>query len=148
MLVTITIMLLILGGGLTSYLQFDARQRVLTAADQIEVALRTAQKRARVGDKPTGCETLQGYTVQLQAGSGNLMLLANCDVAGAPEDFPVETQLLRGSTTAVSSVNVQFNVLAGGVAGAEAIQIQSGDLRYEVEVTSGGEILNNGFVTN
>lgn len=146
MLVTITIMLLLVGGGLASYLQFDQRQGVITAADQVEVLLRSAQKKARVGDKPSGCDTLQGYSVDLTSGNGDINLVANCLVGGAPQDITVTTEQLRATVTAASTVSIQFNVLAGGVTGAGTVDIQKNDLRYQLEVTQGGEILNNGFV--
>lgn len=64
LMVTVTIMLALTGGGIAGYLNLRSRQNLVNAGKEVEQLLRSAQKKARVGDKPSGCTgALTGYRV-------------------------------------------------------------------------------------
>ncbi len=151
MLVTVTIMLIITGGGIAGYIQFNERQTLRSTAKTIQTILRTAQKRAQVGDKPTGCEKLLAYGVQLSSSSSDLVLYAYCENSGTSTSVNVPIDESIPSKIAVSSDhNIRFRVLHGGVehiTGNEFIILNLGSKRYRFEVTTGGEISQGEFVT-
>lgn len=146
MLVTITVAMLVIGGGLVAYLSFNERQNIIAASNQLQLVLRTAQTKARIGDRPSSCDHLQSYSVLIRAGSNQLKTLANC----ANGSHDVKTDDMPISVTARTSVTPEFLVLTGGVSGAGKITLQAevmGTLTlYELEVTQGGELINTGFI--
>lgn len=142
MLIVITITLLLVGGGIASYITFNDRQTLVAGGDRLEVLLRTAQKRARAGDTPAGCVQLQSYNVVLTAASNQVQLQAEC----SNQTYPVSSNPLAGNVVATSTETIKFRVLAGGVENAGVFTLQNGSTQLEVEVTAGGSIVNLGIV--
>jgi prepilin-type N-terminal cleavage/methylation domain-containing protein len=141
LLVVISIMILIFGGGISAYLRIDRRQSLSNVCSQIEQYARTAQKRARVGDKPAGCTTLNGYRVsRTSTGPDVISLQAVCTNATYNiETYDVPTQF---TITAISAMN--FRVLHGGLmeTGPITITARSTGPNYQCQfsVENGGSV--------
>ena len=141
-LVTVTIMLLLVGGGIVSYVRFNDRQTMIGTARELQGLLRAAQTKARVGDRPEGCDHLRAYVLRLAAQSSTVNLIADCDNS----EIIKETIELDSNITAQSAVDIQFQALHGGVITPQTITLQSaGGMGYEFLVSKGGEISEGAF---
>ena len=139
-LIAIAIMMLLLGGGIAAYLRLDKRQTLVNAGKEVELLLRTAQKKAQVGDRPkTGCAHLEGYrVVPPPAGGRTLTLRAVCDTGLVT----VQTYDLPTGVTLTNMGTMTFAVLHGGVSGATSVRLDVNNPSYSYTflVTAGGEI--------
>ncbi len=147
LLVVTTIVLLLAGGGIAAFTSFNKRQRVLTAAKELQSYLRTAQTLSRVGERPDGCDELRGYSVittDVAESIKEVQLWANCPSGNVNN----RSYYLPAGTTLDDDLNMTFLNLHGGVTNAEVIQVMddNGDLRYQFEVTQGGEITGGDFL--
>lgn len=154
MVVVVGLMGLLLGGSIVGYRKFNDRQLVIQAGKEFISVLRTAQKRASVGDKPdvVGCnggQTLDGYRVQALSDESTYTLSAVCDGSS------VSTQSYSIASAVIfkQNVDVQFQVLSRGVifgAGGSSVTLQMGTAQspgylYTVQVTRSGEIYEQGI---
>lgn len=143
--VSVGILVLMLGGGIAAFIQFQEKQAIVAAINDLKVQLRVAQTRARTGDTPEECDRLQSYAVRTSTTNGvtEVSMLAICD---SGEIVRKEQDLLSGVTLA-SDVDVRFLTLHGGVSGAATITLESNTgYRYEFEVSQGGEITEGEFI--
>lgn len=145
-MVSVTIMLLLVGGGIAGYNTFNDRQTVIQEGKQFASMLRLAQKRASVGDKPTVCagNKLQGYYV-IRGGEANTYQLW---VACNNDAFLLQTVTMPSSVTFAENVNLQFNVFGGVVLNAPvsgSFVLQSSNWKYTIEVTRTGAISEQGL---
>jgi type II secretory pathway pseudopilin PulG len=136
MLVVITIMMLMLGGGIAAYINFNENQQLLSAAKQMQTYLRGLQKKSRVGDRPDGCTRLYSYTLTVAANSNLVFMQANCENG----DFDTDNYTLGGGVTALNEIEVSFKVLQGGATSQGNIILVKNTDRYQFQVTPGGEI--------
>lgn len=133
------ILILITGGGIASFINFNEKQQVLNGSKELQSYLRMAQSLIRVGEVPTGCTKLTGYKVtSLDAGSTKeIKVLAVCSSG----DIERSSFLLPEEVTLSSDIDITFLGLHGGVVGATTIQVVGlSDRIYSFEVTPGGEI--------
>lgn len=138
LIVAITIMMMLLGSGIISYLQFNDRQSVLSAGEELTSLLRVAQTRARVGDRPSGCDQLLAYYVRASFESSTVSLVAECENG----TFPRSEMVLTANTQAAQAINIGFKVLHGGVINPGSISLTSPQgIEYGLSVTEGGEII-------
>jgi len=143
LIVTITIMMLLLGSGIVSYLRFNDRQAVLAAGEELTAILRVAQTRARVGDRPDGCDQLQAYHVRLPFESSVVSLVAECENGS----FTRSQITLSANTQATQAIDIGFRVLHGGVINPGTVTLSSPQgLEYQLSVTEGGEITGGQLV--
>lgn len=139
LIVVIAVLLLVAGGGIASFINFNEKQQVINGAKNLQEYLRTAQTLARIGDKPNGCDKLNGYKVKsLDAGAvKEIKVLAVCDSG----EIERNSFLLPESTTLSSDIEVTFLGLHGGVVGATMVEVIGASARtYTFEITQGGEI--------
>lgn len=145
LLVAITIMMLLLGTGIVSYLRFNDRQGLVSGAQELSNVLRAAQTRARLGDRPAGCERLELYAVRMSVESSTVTSVAECENGS----FARSEQTLTAGTRAVDAIDVQFKVLHGGVINAGEILLESPQgMRYSLFVEEGGQVTTGGIVEN
>lgn len=113
LLVVMGIIILTSTGGLVSYRSFNQRQQLVAAGKQVHQALRTAQTKAQVGDKPDGCgaEALTAYGVTGTLSGRTVRIQAHCGSSGP---ITVKTFDLNSSVSFTSSFDVRFNNLYGG----------------------------------
>ena len=139
LLVVVAIMMLIVGGGVVTYLGFNDKEIVLTNGEQVQSLMRTAQKRARVGDKPTGCGHLLGYSIVVKvANLSQVLMQAVCD----NNTYTTISNTLPVGVTFQNPVNMTFGVLGSGVTGAGNVSIRSSTSKWTFTFTvdPGGEI--------
>jgi prepilin-type N-terminal cleavage/methylation domain-containing protein len=144
MLIAVAIMLLLVGGGIASFITFNDRQALVGAGKQMVTYLRSAQAKARVGDTPSGCERLQSYQVTAQEASNIVTLEAACENG----NFLRNTFVLPSGMTHNNDAFIEFRVLQGGVSGDTNFDIISATTGrvYRIQVTQGGEIREVGIV--
>lgn len=138
LMVAITIMTLLFGSGVVSYLKFNDNQQVVVTGQKIQQMLRTAQKKARVGDKPTGCNTLNAYQLSASAvANAQVRLDAVCNSG----NFQVESYTLPSKVTFSQGLSMRFKVLTGGTDQPGTIQL-NGDTgtTFTFTVGAGGDI--------
>ena len=70
-------MMLIAAFGVARYNEFNERQAVQQAADTFISNLRLIQAKALAGDKPEGCDTLVGWTVEFALKSYSMYAICN-----------------------------------------------------------------------
>lgn len=139
LVVVVGVLLMMAGGGIASFINFNEKQQVISGAKELQEHLRTAQSLSRVGETPTGCGKLNGYKVtSTDAGSTKeIKILAVCSSG----DIERNSFLLPDSTTLSSDIDITFLGLHGGVTGATTIQVVgTGGRTYTFEVTQGGGI--------
>lgn len=141
LLVAIGLMIILFGGGISAYLRLDRRQSLINVCNQIEQFTRTAQKRARVGDKPAACNRLEAYRVSRTATGPDLISLQAVCNNGTYliESYSVPTVF---TITQISPMN--FRVLHGGLEEAGPItvtaQVASPNYQCQFSVESGGSV--------
>jgi len=136
LMISITILMLIVGGGLASYITFNEKQQLSGAAKELQTYFRSAQSRARSGDVPPACGTLSGYNVQMFQDDSTVTTRAVCSSG----NIITSEHSLTGGVTPSTNIDVTFNVLKGGVTGAQNITLSLGSRSYTFKVTAGGEI--------
>ena len=145
LLVVVGILILVVGGGIASFISFNEKQQVVNGAKELQEYLRTAQTLIRVGQKPDGCGTLNAYRV-VSSDSGTtkeIKVIAVC----SSDDIDRNSFFLPEGTTLSSDISITFLGLHGGVSGATTIEVVGGnDRTYTFEVTQGGEITQGGFL--
>lgn len=140
LLVVIGIMILIFGGGISAYIRLDRRQSLVNVCKEIEQIARSAQKKARVGDRPEGCDRLTAYRVSRTAtGPDVIGLQAICDNGSTTiQEYDVPSVF-----TVESIGTMNFRVLHGGLLEEESlVQVTSSGPNYRCQFTveSGGSI--------
>lgn len=136
LMVSVTVMGILVSGGIAAYRRFNDRQRVFSAGKEFVQILRQAQKRAKSGDKPdAGCIKLDGYRVATN--TSQVLTYALCD--GAQYDL-ISEKNFEADITFQPNVTYDFLVLAGGVNGAGIVQMGIPTVQYEIEVTLAGSI--------
>ncbi len=149
LLVVVTISVLMVGGGLAAYSSFNERQLVKSAGLQLYNDLRFAQGKASANEKPDdeACTqtqgSLEGYNLAFSSPT-TYTVEAICNGVSVPveveRNFSAGVQLIEGT-------EVMFYILGKG-AEAKSFCLGIGALIYKVNVTVGGEIIDNGFVTS
>jgi len=136
LLVSITIMMLMLSIGISSYITFNEKQQLTGAAKELQMYFRSAQTRARNGDVPSGCVKLEGYNVQMAQDTSVVTVRAICDNG----NYIRSEHILTGGVTPNTAIDMTFKVLSGGVTGSQSITLLLGSRNYTFKVTEGGEI--------
>lgn len=142
LLIVVLIMALLAGAGFFSIRAFSRRQQVVQSAKNVQEILRFAQKKARVGEKPTGCVTLNGYLVQGTTASSLITVSARC----TNQNYVVTTVNLTDPTRLSQNLNMTFLVLQGGVQNPGDITLTNGAYSYRFSVQVGGDISEGRFL--
>lgn len=162
MMVAISIMLMIAGGGIAAFIRFNDKQTVQVAVKDLQTLLRAAQTKAKVGENAESCRTnylptvlnLRSYRVNIDEGDNMAILSAVCTDQKFPPYGRIEyiersrinfdsnvTARIKGG----GNLDVEFLSLLGGVDGAGIVEISRTGYIYEFEITSGGEIREGAF---
>lgn len=137
LLVTITIMMLMLGGGLVAYVNFNEKQTVVSSVKTVQTALRSAQIKAKNGEKPPGCGILDAYQIYIGANTNEILIRPICDGTVQPT---YDSVFFTDGVAASSTVDMRFKILTSGVDGAGEITLARNDYVYTFSVTQTGEI--------
>lgn len=141
LLIVIVLFTMISSGAVVTYRAFYQRQQVLQSAKNLQDAMRLAQKKSRVGEKPTGCQTLNGYIITGTTNSTTLTLTADC----TNQDYAVTTATLVGNARLSANLNKTFRVITGGVVNPGTVSIVYGSYTYVFDVNIAGEITEGAF---
>jgi prepilin-type N-terminal cleavage/methylation domain-containing protein len=137
LIVAVSILLLITGAGIASYINLNDRQTLITTAKDLQSYMRAAQKKARAGDKPSGCDTLNSYGLVSAGASPTIVSLkAICDSGS----FTSDTLTFPASVTLQNALDMEFLVLSGGVNNSGTVVLQGKTKTYTFDVNAGGEI--------
>lgn len=140
MLIAVGIMLILVGGGIAAFITFNDKQRLQSSSKLLQTYLRTAQAKARLGDRPAACTKLLGYSVRMQPTGGVVEMVALCE----PTEVTVQTFNLDGIEAAQvdgQPMNIEFQVLHGGVQNFGTVSlVSSAGYQQNFVVSQGGEI--------
>ncbi len=136
LLVSVTITLLMVGGGIAAFVTFNDRQILQNAGREVQTALRSAQVKARAGDRPAGCTKLLSHAVRISPGSSLVRVQAVCE----DDDYDVAEYQLHESVISSDEVDMRFLVLHGGVTNAGTITLAKDTSSISIIVNEGGEI--------
>ncbi len=142
LLVTIGIVLLLSGGVVAAFNNFNESQRVKQSAITLKSNLRYSQNKAISGSKPTsGCTTLGGYRVSFTASTYSMQ--AVCD--GALVGDATSVTLPSGVTFNPIPSPFTFTVLTGRISQDTTITVTGVGTTYAVLVTGSGNVSTVGF---
>lgn len=146
LMVSVSIMILLVGGGIASFITFNDKQQLQGSTKMIQTYLRTAQTKARVGDRPEGCTKLEGYEVQVPTGTATLQLVAICEDTQIQVQSTTLENIENISAAGGEDVAVLFKVLHGGTENEGTITLTStGGATETFHVSAGGEISELGY---
>jgi len=163
LLVTIGIIVLVTGGGIAGFINFNDKQQVTTAVKDIQTMMRAAQIKARAGEGAEACPLqatltngkLRGYEVALSG--NNLIMNSVCADLSTTVKIPrtASTISLDGVSVTFDNASnaVEFLSLKGGTntghTGATPLVVtisgNAGLYEYTFEVKPGGEITEGAF---
>lgn len=139
LLIVMTIITLLFSIGIVQYNQFNRRQILVKAKDELISNLRLAQGKSLAGEKPVNCltEILEGFKLSF-INNQNYKIVAVCN-----GEFDVKTSLAlpmgvtkQGDPTQA----VFFRVLSQGSPGNTTIILQGFGETKTITVTAAGEI--------
>lgn len=117
LLVVISIIGILFVIGIAQYMNFNRRQILDQATQELKSNLRLAQTMASSGEKPTGCTTLDGYRVNFSSGGStnpdNYQIQAKCSpegLVGTAKTFSLPSVVKFSSVPSP----ILFKVLAQG----------------------------------
>ncbi|PIR61771.1 MAG: hypothetical protein COU66_02040 [Candidatus Pacebacteria bacterium CG10_big_fil_rev_8_21_14_0_10_44_11] len=153
MLVAITILLLMVGGAMAGFSNFNDRRRVEETAKQVQQLLVSAQQKAAVKETPQDCLTaskpLQGYRVSYS--SDKYTLSAVCDTnypptAGTATVVAVGKDVSAQSTffTGLNTSQIDFYSLERGTSTTADVNytFSASGISYQFSVNHGGTVTN------
>ena len=146
LIVVIAVTMLLLGGLLISYNNYNQNQIVKQAAQTVKANLHLAQSRAQSGVKPTsGCTELTGYTVIFAQTSYSIQ--AQCSPEGLVGSISSVSLPTTTSFAPIPSTLI-FGVLARGLVNinnSATITISGFNINYDLIVEVNGTITDGGF---
>ena len=135
LIVVIGISMVMVGGAVAGYNNFNHRQQIIQSGKQFGSVIREAQKRASVGDKQAVCnaDRLRWYEIFAVTGSNVFTLRAQCEGAGIalPPPINIQEYTLQGTATLTGinalgnpvDVNIQFESPSGRIKNFSADQV-------------------------
>lgn len=153
LLVTISIILIVTGGGIAGFVNFNDRQQVQTTVKQIQDYMRSAQIKARSGEAASDCapDKLRGYQVALNSPTNTVVLLNRvCENPISGVTTQTERSKFNLNNVTVTLDPVTFLALKGGVdaGGSDVTVIITGQytgISYQFQVLETGEITEGAF---
>ncbi|HUS59772.1 MAG TPA: type II secretion system protein [Nevskiaceae bacterium] len=140
LLVTMSIIGILFGIGFAKYNEFNRRQILAQAAQELKNNLRFAQAKALAGEKPSGCgsTSLSGHRLKFAVDNKNYKIVAVC---GSEVDVKTGLSLGLNVSKVSGPSSILFKVLAQGVEGAGIITLRFSGVDDEtVTVTKTGDI--------
>lgn len=151
MIITVSIMLVILGGSIAAFINFNDKQVVQATASEVKQVLKSARTKARVRDNTDqagGC-VLQGYKVETNGSSIETKLLCGPGKFSITEGQNRDTYQVPTGIT-VTAMDISFYTLLGSaevtVPADNIIRINGGSKYYRFEIQGTGEISEGCFV--
>ncbi len=135
LVVVISIIAILTGGGLAVFSGFRSGRAALSDAQTVVDVLNEAKRLAVSAEKPTECSavTLQGYSVVVDATS--LDLSAAC-LGGSP---PTKTKNLTSGAVVGAPFSATFKVLTGSTQ-ARTVDVCSQGHLFRISITTAGSV--------
>lgn len=133
--IVISILIMIMGGSMSALSAFKERRTAQADAQLVAEKLRSVQVRASAVEVPSGCTTVQNYTVTMN-GSG-LSVVVNCAVGG-PFTVSEMATTLQGSRFN-SPVSIVFSSPLGTTS-VQNVDVCSSPTLYRVSVSGSGNV--------
>lgn len=150
LLVTSGLSLILIGGSLFAYSNYQTRQTQVATAKQVVSTLTTARNRSSSGDKPSeDCGTLVGYRVRAVADSNRYFLSVRCSggVELEAEQFSLAGDFLfLDSGFDVTFPNQPSPVTANEIVVEIGRELPVGDDVYRFTIQPSGVIEDDGLV--
>lgn len=147
LLVVMGIFLLLTGGILVNYNNFNDVQSLKQVAATLKSNLRLAQAQTLSGQKPTGsCTELVGYSIGITGNSYSIQALCSPEgLVGTPKTVTLPTGI--SLSTQPNTPTLQFQVWPQGVAIPSSVQLTfTGFAKsYVLELSPSGDINDLGF---
>lgn len=146
LLVSITILMVITGGLLTSYNAFNDKRRVKETAVTLKTDLRFAQNKAISAMKPSSnCTVLKGYKLTFTLTT--YIVQPTCTGSGTPGPL-LTTTLPTGITFSPIPDTFTFGVLTQGITSTPSITITLVGLTtsYRLLIAPNGDITDLGYL--
>ncbi|HEX7017379.1 MAG TPA: hypothetical protein VF209_00520, partial [Patescibacteria group bacterium] len=121
-------------------------QKVGTSAKELQQLLRSAQIKARAGQRPDTCDKLVAYSVEGAAGGSTIQLYAQCLNGVTPAEVLVQSLQLQNGVMLSQALNIEYKTLHGGVEGFGTVQLDSNyGQSFSFAVDAGGAISEGAF---
>lgn len=149
LIVSVSIMGLVMGGGIAGYRSFNERQQLITTGKEVLVALRKAQTDAVAGVKSTNCanRTLVSNTFSFSGTSYSIVEI--CQQGGSTYPFTTRTEpITAGLEILIDRGQVTFYGQYGGVAAPVQITIRKVGTTspiYRINVNAQGTVEDLGL---
>ena len=121
LILVVSALMLISAFGIGRYNEFNERQNVQQAADSFISNLRLVQAKALAGDKPQGCTTLVGWTVEFALKS--YTMYAECKPEGIIDSTRVTVDLPGNVNLTYSIGFITYYPLGRGTSTDQEVQI-------------------------
>ncbi len=143
-MIVITIVALLAGFGIAGYARLNNREQLHNSAKDLQQMLRSAQKKARAGEKPSGCITpLVGYAVFVKQNEVQMRAVCQSHLfprsGGTPVGILVEKRIFSGRVVLDNAgappalpppssiyAHLWFSVLQGGVGNGGLLEPSGG----------------------
>ena len=135
LILVVSVFLLITTLGIARFNEFNERQVVAQSADTFISNLRLIQAKALSGDKPDGCTTLTGYTVEFAF--TNYTMYAQCDPEGIIDTPRVAVNLPANVNLNPPSGTVTYYSGGKGISSDQQVQIVGRSVTIPVVFAAG-----------
>jgi Tfp pilus assembly protein FimT len=124
--------------GVAAYRQFNDRQKVVQAAQDLVTSLRLAQQDLEAGIKPSGC-VLDSYRLTFTSGSSDVGVCIWCNGDTSCSHALADIKIKNGIQVTSSTTTVKFRPLG---AGSDETQIKLGPVGNQatLNISLGGAI--------
>lgn len=160
LLISVTIMLLMVGGGIASYFTFQQRREVVTAGQELRDFIRLAQQKAAIGEVPRqgdGCDQsaaaqrVVGYRLYKANASRTVSIYALCGSSfpGAQQTGAVKYSYSIPSSITISPTDVwslsfstlqETPVISPASITASGITLSGSGKTFTINITAAGSI--------
>lgn len=149
LIVAVSIMGLVMGGGIAGYRSFNERQQLITTGKEVLVALRKTQADAVAGVKSTNCQTRTLVSNTFSFAGGAYSIVENCQQGGTTYSVPTRTEMITPTLEIViDRGSVIFYGQYGGVASPVQITIRKVGTTspiYRINVNAQGTVEDLGL---
>ncbi len=131
----VSALILITAFGTARYNEFSERQSVQQSADTFVSNLRLIQSKALAVDKPQGCTTLVGWTVEFALKS--YTMYAECKPEGIIDSTRVTVDLPGNVTLTYSNGSITYYALGRGTSKDQEVRVVGRQISVPVVLAAG-----------
>jgi len=136
LLVATAISLLLLGMVIAGYRKFQENRALKMAVEEVKNTLRLVKLKAVHGEKPSGCQPLDGYQIDISGGILSWRVICN-GIPGNGGSLQLEDVSITGSGFPTTFVALTGVIKDGGAA---SITLSYGENNQSISIDSSGLI--------